>query len=78
MKTAVSLPDPVFGEAERLARRLNKSRSELYRDAIVEYIARHDPEVVTELLDRVTAEVGVADDVFVTAAASRTLHRTEW
>jgi hypothetical protein len=30
MKTAISIPDAIFAEAERLARRLEKSRSELY------------------------------------------------
>ena len=33
MKTAISLPDEIFEEAERLARWLKKSRSELYREA---------------------------------------------
>src|SRR5207245_3739515 len=46
MKTAVSLPDDVFDQAERLARRLRKSRSALYREAIAEYVARHEPEAL--------------------------------
>ncbi len=52
MKTAISLPDALFAEADRLARRLAKSRSQLYREAVEEYIARHDPEEVTRALDR--------------------------
>jgi metal-responsive CopG/Arc/MetJ family transcriptional regulator len=61
MKTAISIPDDVFAEAERLARRLKKSRSELYSRAIREYIAReyiarHGSEHVTETLDRLFAE----------------------
>jgi hypothetical protein len=56
MRTAISIPDNVFAEAERLARRLEKSRSELYSRAIREYIARHGSEHVTETLDRLFAE----------------------
>jgi predicted transcriptional regulator len=79
MKTAVSLPNDVFDDAERLARRLHKSRSELYREAIAEYVARHEPERVTEALDRVAAETDpAADSLFRAAAARRTLERTDW
>ncbi len=78
MKTAVSLPDEVFDEAERLARRLKKSRSELYREAIAEYVARHDPEAVTEVLDRLAGELDTSAAPFTSAAARRSLERTEW
>lgn len=33
MKTAISLPDSVFEEAEALAKQLGLSRSELYKSA---------------------------------------------
>ena len=79
MKTAVSLPDEVFTTAERLAKRLQMSRSELYSRAIDEYISRHSPDAVTEALDRVCAELeGQTEDEFSTAAARRTLEREEW
>jgi metal-responsive CopG/Arc/MetJ family transcriptional regulator len=48
MKTAVSIPDDVFEGAERLARRTKKTRSQLFSDAIKEYLARHAPEDVTD------------------------------
>ncbi len=41
MKTAISIPDDVFKVAERLARRTKKSRSQLFSDAVREYVARH-------------------------------------
>src|SRR5262245_42454497 len=56
MKTAISIPDPIFREAERLARRLKKSRSQLYAEAMADYLRRHDPDAVTEALNRVCAE----------------------
>lgn len=40
MKTAVSMPDDLFHLAEAAARRLRVSRSELYANAITEYLNR--------------------------------------
>jgi metal-responsive CopG/Arc/MetJ family transcriptional regulator len=78
MKTAVSIPDEVFQDAERLARRTKKSRSQLFSDALSEYVARHAPEEVTEAMDRVVAAIGESSDEFVSTAALRVLDRTEW
>ena len=78
MKTAVSIPDKVYTETERLARHLNKSRSEVYSLALAEYVARHTPEHVTEAMDRVCAEVGGETDEFAATAARRILERSQW
>lgn len=79
MKTAVSLPDDLFEQVDRLARRSSRSRSEVYRAALREYLARHAPDAVTAEIDRVVAEVGDADDTSVTrAAATRTFASAEW
>lgn len=48
MKTAVSVPDELFEAAERQAQRTKKSRSQLYAEALAEYLARHAPDEVTE------------------------------
>ena len=78
MKTAVSIPDEVFAEADRLARRLKKSRSEVYSRALAEYVARHASDRVTEAMDRVCAEVGEETDEFAAVAARRILERSPW
>ena len=78
MKTAISIPDEVYAGAERLARKLRKSRSQLYSEAVADYVARHDPEAVTEAMNRVCEEVGDRADPAVSAAARRILQRTEW
>ena len=78
MKTAVSIPQPIFQSAERLARRLKKSRSQLYAEAVAEYVARREPEAVTEAMNAVCAEVDTRADTFVRVAAKRVLERTEW
>lgn len=78
MKTAISIPDEIFEDAERLAKRLKQSRSEVYSRALAEYLARHAPDQVTEQMDRVVEELAEPVDGFVSAAARRLLGRTEW
>lgn len=74
MKTTVSIPDEVFAQAKRLARLMKKSRSQLYSDAVREYVARHAGNEVTAALDRVYAKVE-ADSDFIAAAARRVLEK---
>lgn len=78
MKTAVSIPDEVFDAAERHASRTQKSRSQLYAEAISEYLARHAPDEVTESMNQVVDQLEHASDPFVAAAARRILENTEW
>lgn len=78
MKTAVSIPDEVFAETERLVRHLKKSRSEVYSLALAEYVARHAPERVTEAMDRVCTELGEENDQFAAIAARRVIERSPW
>jgi hypothetical protein len=78
MKTAISVPDELFAEADRLARRLKRSRSRVYADAIREYLARHDSERVTADLDRVYGGPDSGLDPAISAAAERLLQRVDW
>ena len=78
MKTAISLPDAVFLAAERQAKRVRKSRSQLYAEALAEYLSRHAPEEVTEAMNRVVDQLDEGRDPFVHAAAHAVLQRTEW
>jgi metal-responsive CopG/Arc/MetJ family transcriptional regulator len=61
MKTAVSIPDEVFAEAERLASELQTSRSQLYSRALQEFVARHAPERLTEAISMSSAGVPHAE-----------------
>lgn len=79
MKTAVSLPDAVFRAAEQLARSARKSRSQLYADALTEYLARHAPDEVTEAMNEVVERLGATKpDPFGERAARQVFERTEW
>ena len=78
MKIAISVPDDVFAAAERLAKRLKKSRSQLYSNAVREFVARHSDDRVTEILDDVVGSTGEARDDFAPKASRRTLKRVDW
>lgn len=79
MKTAVSVPDDLFAQADRLAKRSRRSRSEVYSAALREYLARHAPDEVTAGLDAVLADLGeTGPDEFASRAARRTLAAAEW
>ena len=57
---------------------MNKSRSELFSDAVREYVARHSPEDATLAMDRVCQTLGQPTDDFVSLASSRVLESSEW
>lgn len=79
MRTAVSIPDDVFYEAERQAGRSGKSRSQLYSEALSEYLARHSPDEATEAMNAVLDRLGEAkSDPFVAEVSRRTLERSTW
>lgn len=78
VKIFISVPAPVFQRADRLARRLKKSRSQLYTDAISEYVGRHDPDEITTALDAVYGSVESRPEDFVREVGRRTLRSSEW
>jgi len=78
MKTAISLPEKVFREAERFARRVRKTRSKLYAEAIAEYLARHAPNDITESMNQVCDRIGVSADKFQGKAARQILSKESW
>lgn len=79
MKTAISIPDPVFRSAEKAAKRLNLSRSQLYAAAVAAYVRRHAASSVTEALDAVYADPESSRlDEAMSAAQLRGLARERW
>jgi metal-responsive CopG/Arc/MetJ family transcriptional regulator len=78
MKTAISLPDELFASADSYARRCNKSRSEVFAEAVREYLHRHDDDPITEALDAALRDVANAADPALAAATKRVLKREPW
>ena len=60
MKTAISIRDEIFDAAERTAKEMGISRSELYTKAVGEFVARYSEERVTEKLNAVYIEDSVS------------------
>jgi len=78
LKTAVSIPDDLFARADLLADRLGKSRSEIYREALADYVSRREPGAVTRELNEIADELAGDRDEFGNGATRRALERTEW
>ena len=80
MKTAISLPDPLFEAAEQLARQLGKSRSQLYADALREYLERRRDEDITRRLNEIyDAEPELAElDPVLDALQLEVLRKEKW
>ena len=80
MKTAISIPDATFESAERLAKRLGISRSQLYSDAVSALIEKYSHCCVTEQLNAVydTNPDASSLDKGVESLQSRTLGGDDW
>ena len=53
MKTAISLPDRIYFEAEETAQNLGISRSALYLNALSEYLKKNSRKNITQKLNEV-------------------------
>jgi metal-responsive CopG/Arc/MetJ family transcriptional regulator len=53
MKTAISLPDRLYKDAEKTAKSLGIPRSQLFAKALQEFISRHTEENITERLNKI-------------------------
>jgi len=60
MKTAISLPDALYTDAEKTAKDLGIPRSQLFAKALEEFIRNHRIERITERLDEMYGAPGEA------------------
>jgi len=68
MKTAISINDDLYLEAEQTAHQLSLSRSKLYALALYEYLQTHKPEAITARLNEIYSHVDShLDDAFAQA-----------
>jgi len=65
MKTAISLPDRLYEDAEETAKSLGIPRSQLYAKAIEEFINNHKQERITELLNEVYSELSDSSESII-------------
>jgi hypothetical protein len=69
MKTAISLPDRLYADAEETAKSLGIPRSQLYAKAIEEYISTHKNDRITEQLNEVYHDPNVFPESIVSVAS---------
>jgi len=53
MKTAISLPDTLYSDADKIAQSMGIPRSQLFVKALEEFIIHHKNETITERLNTV-------------------------
>ena len=63
MKTAISIPDPLFRAADALSARLGISRSELFQRAVEQYLREFDDQAITDALNAVYRTESLAEDL---------------
>lgn len=78
MKTAISLPDSVFEEAEALAQQLGLSRSELYTKALQAYLQRYNREQLLLKLNQVYSTESSELDPVMARMQFMSLPREDW
>ena len=78
MKTAISVPDDIFQEAEKLARRRQLTRSALYTAALRSFVQQHRPTDITHALNEVYKENSNALDGVLNEMQSMTMVKEDW
>jgi metal-responsive CopG/Arc/MetJ family transcriptional regulator len=78
VKTAVSIPNPLFNAAERLSKRLGISRSRLYAQAVESYLNSHGRKGVKEALDAVYGAEASKLDGALAAMQQAAISQEDW
>ena len=78
MKTAISVPDDIFQEAEKLARRRRLSRSALYTAALKSFIQQHRPSDITHALNEVYRDNSSELDSVLNGMQHEALSKDDW
>jgi metal-responsive CopG/Arc/MetJ family transcriptional regulator len=78
MKAAVSIPDPVFKAADKLAQRMGVSRSRLYSIAVERFLQEHDDEAITAKINEVYAHESSSLDPVLQSIQFRSIGKNEW
>ncbi len=63
MKTAVSLPERLYKDAEKAAKSMGIPRSQLFAKALEEYISHHKRDRVTEKLNEIYKNSNIESDI---------------
>lgn len=78
MKTAISIPEPIFNTAEQVAKELRLSRSELYTKAIKEFLETYNYANVTQKLNKIYVDESSQLDQGLSKIQSISIREGDW
>ena len=78
MKTAISIPNDIFEAAEETAKRLGVSRSELYSNAVKDYIDLYVAEHITDSLNKIYPEESSSLDPRISRLMNSSIEKEAW
>lgn len=78
MKTAISLPDNLFNRAEQVAQYMGLNRSQLYTQALSEFLDKHDSVAITAAFDAFYSTEFSALDGVLGQLQSASLDQDTW
>jgi len=78
MKTAISIPDPLFRSAEKLSHQLGLSRSQLYVTAIKEFLQARKQHCVMEKLNEIYGGMESGLDPSLQSLQARSVPKDIW
>ena len=78
MKTAISLPDELFTAADQYAQEKEMTRSELYANALREYLGRHRMENLTENYNLAMEKIKNGSDEIMKGTRMHSIRDLTW
>ena len=78
VKTALSIPESTYVQAEETAKRLGMNRSSLYAAAVTEFLERHQDNSITERLNEVYISEHTGIDPIIIKMQLASLPQEEW
>jgi predicted transcriptional regulator len=78
VKTAVSVPDELFRQAELIAKNMGLSRSQLYAQALADFLAHSHAESVTDQLNEVYSAARAEVDPGPQRAQVKLFQQSPW
>jgi metal-responsive CopG/Arc/MetJ family transcriptional regulator len=78
MKTAISLPDKLYNEAEKTAKTMGIPRSQLFAIALEEYLNKVSKNGITSKLNEIYKNINVKQDNTSIEAMRRLTQNDAW
>ncbi|MCD6535348.1 MAG: hypothetical protein J7L25_14920 [Deltaproteobacteria bacterium] len=78
MKTAISIPDELFLSVDQYAKSHGVSRSNLFAQAVAQFLEKHSSEQITKQLDKVYAAHLLKIDATISSLQLNSLEKEEW